>query len=393
MSDLFRSKTVAEARWASFENPTGAKGAGGQTNQGCKGHPFERLEAGETKVLMDVQGSGIIQRMWMTVSDRSPLMLRSLRLDMFWDGAEHSAVSAPLGDFFCAGLGRLVPFENALFSSPEGNSFNMIIPMPFRTRAVVTLTNESDSSLHHLFYDINYSLMAAEADWLYFHAYWNREKRTTLGQDYTILPSIQGTGRLLGVNIGVATDPKYAGSWWGEGEVKLFLDGDTEYPTLVGTGTEDYIGTAWGQDTFTHRYQGCLTWDKTDGSGSFYRFHIPDPIYFRADLRMTIQQIGGAPKEVIAQIAARGGRYKVITADAEGVFTRFLAEDCTKSWEDDSFGAAAWMNFLREDDFSSTAYFYLNRPDNGLPGILEVAARRDSLQHAITSEQNTRTGE
>jgi hypothetical protein len=383
MRELCRINENLETRWVSFENPTGAKGAGALMNKGVKGNAFERLDAGETKVLMDVEGSGIIHRMWMTISDRSPLMLRSIRIEMFWDGADKPAVSVPLGDFFCAGLGILVPFENELFSSPEGKSFNIVIPMPFRTRAVVTLTNESDIPLSHLFYDINYSLTScADESLLYFHAYWNRENRTSLGQDYTVLPYVSGKGRFLGVNMGVVTDPRYAGSWWGEGEVKLYLDGDREHPTLVGTGTEDYIGTGWGQGTFSHRYQGCLALGKTSDYGSFYRFHIADPIYFKTDLRMDIQQIGGAPKEIVAQFAARGVRYRVISADAGGVFTRFLEDDCVIKWEDDTFDGNAWLNFQREDDFSSTAYFYLDRPENGLQEIPAAPKRTADLPQA-----------
>jgi len=383
MRELCRVNEEVETRWVSFENRTGSKGAGALTNKGVKGSAFDRLEAGETKVLMDVEGSGIINRMWMTVSDRSPRMLRSLRIEMFWDGADKPAVSAPLGDFFCVGLGILVPFENELFSSPEGKSFNTVIPMPFRTRAVVTLTNESDQLLTHLFYDINYSLTpVADESLLYFHAYWHRENRTTLGVDFAIVPRISGKGRFLGVSIGVVTDPRYAGSWWGEGEVKLFLDGDQDHATLVGTGTEDYIGTGWGQGTFAHRYQGCLVWDKTSDYGSMYRFHIPDPIHFKTDCKVDIQQIGGAPKEIVSQFAARGVQFRVISADADGVFTRFLEDDCVMKWEDGSFNDKAWLNFQREDDFSSMAYFYLDRPENGLPEISAVAKRTADLPQA-----------
>jgi hypothetical protein len=369
-----------DTRWASFENRSGSKGAGALTNKGVKGSAFERLEEGETVVLMDAQGSGIIHRMWLTIGDRSPRMLRSIRIDMYWDGADKPAVSAPLGDFFCAGLGMIVPFENELFSSPEGRSFHMTIPMPFRTRAVVTLTNESGQPINHLFYDINYSLTPEpKEDWLYFHAFWNRENRTVLGRDYAILPRVSGQGKLLGVNIGVITDKRYKGSWWGEGEVKVYLDGDQEYPTLVGTGTEDYIGTAWGQGTFVNRHQGCLVWDKESEFGSFYRFHIPDPIWFRTECRMDIQQIGGASKEVIKQFDERGVPYKVISIDADNEFVRLLEDECASDWREDRFGDKAWLNFQREDDFSSTVYFYLNTPENGLPELPAASERSKDL--------------
>lgn len=113
-----------ETRWNSFENPTSGKGTGGSENKGAKGHPYDYLKAGESKELINVKGSGIITRMWFTIRERSPEMLRSLKIEMFWDGADKPAVSAPFGDFFGNGLGRLVAHENALFANPEGRSFN-----------------------------------------------------------------------------------------------------------------------------------------------------------------------------------------------------------------------------------------------------------------------------
>lgn len=151
--NLYEKPDGVQTRWFSFENRGVERGQAGQSNQGAKGFAFNDLAAGETKTLLDIEGSGIICRIWMTVSDRSPEMLRSLKLEMFWDGAQTPAVSAPLGDFFGVGLGRRTPFECALFSDPEGRSFNCCIPMPFRTAAKVTLTNESDARLSHLFYD------------------------------------------------------------------------------------------------------------------------------------------------------------------------------------------------------------------------------------------------
>ncbi|HEX6385421.1 MAG TPA: glycoside hydrolase family 172 protein, partial [Anaerolineae bacterium] len=222
-------------RWTSFENPSGTKGHGGRENQGAKGHAFDSLAPGETKVLLDVAGAGLVHRIWLTLRQRTPQVLRALRLEMFWDGAETPAVAVPLGDFFCAGL-ALVPFENELFASPEGRSFIATVPMPFRTAARITLTNETDQEIPYLFYDINYSLADTRDEHaLFFHAHWRRENPTTLSRDFTVLPRVTGSGRFLGAFFSVITNPLYENTWWGEGEVKVYLDGDDTYPSLVGT--------------------------------------------------------------------------------------------------------------------------------------------------------------
>ncbi len=289
-------------RWASGENPRGEKGQGGLENRGAKGHAFDILPAGQSLTLLDVQGAGIVRRMWVTLNDRSPEMLRALRLDMYWDGASKPAVSVPFGDFFNAGLGMLVPFENALFASPEGRSFVFFVPMPFRSGARIVLTNEASRDLGLVFYDVNYTLGDdLDEDVLYFHAYWNRNPATELGRDFEILPALNGKGRFLGMHVGVRTDSSYSNTWWGEGEVKMFLDGDVDTPTLVGTGTEDYIGTGWGQGAYINRYQGAPVADPENRRWTFYRYHIPDPVFFNSGIRVTLQQMGGAPKDQVLE--------------------------------------------------------------------------------------------
>src|SRR5215207_8973973 len=145
---LFEMPEGVETRWASGENPKGEKGRAAQASGGRKGSPTVAVKAGESFTLAEAAGaSGTVRRIWMTFWDRSPRMLRSLRVDMYWDGAGRPAVSAPLGDFFGVGLGRMVPFQSALFSNPEGRSFNCVIPMPFRTGMKIVLTNESGANL------------------------------------------------------------------------------------------------------------------------------------------------------------------------------------------------------------------------------------------------------
>ena len=140
---LYQYRSGERTHWASPENPTGMAGAGGVENRGAKGHAFETIPAGGSHVLADIHGPGTIDRMWMTIEDRSPEALRGIRLDIFWDGSATPAVSVPLGDFFLAGAGEMVAMETALFASPEGRSFVSYVPMPFRKGARVVITNES----------------------------------------------------------------------------------------------------------------------------------------------------------------------------------------------------------------------------------------------------------
>jgi hypothetical protein len=383
--EWYRIPSGAGTRWASYENPLGMKGAGGLENRGAKGHPFDRLGPGESHVLLDVQGSGMITRIWCTVNDRTTETLRGLRIDMYWDGAATPAVSAPFGDFFGATLGRPRAFESALLANPEGKSYNCFIPMPFRKSAKVVVTNETNERLRFLFYDIDYLIgIDHPKDTLYFHTIWRRENPTTLGRDFEILPKVTGRGRFLGCNLGVQCRPENLG-WWGEGEVKMYLDGDSAYPTLVGTGTEDYIGTGWGQGEFDHLYQGCLISDKDLGLYTFYRYHVPDPVYFHKDLRVTIQQMGGDAKTSSIEMLDEGVPIQPVTTswkDDEGQdhFVKLLELDPPVAIEDHPSPDYAWTNYYREDDVCATAYFYLDRPENGLPPLAPFQERVEGLE-------------
>lgn len=364
-----------DTRWSSFENLNGPKGQGGQANKTAKGHAFEALKAGQSVNLLDIQGAGLIHRIWLTVSDRSPEMLRSLRIDMYWDGATQAAVSAPLGDFFGVGLGRTTAFQNALFSNPEGRSFNCNIPMPFRKAARISISNESGKDLNLLFFDINYELRPRlPKNLLYFHTHWIRNPKNELRQDIELLPKVQGRGRYLGVNIGVIADSAYLQSWFGEGEVKIYLDGDSIFPTLNGTGTEDYIGTGWGQGKFVHQYQGCLIADEPKKYWTFYRYHVPDPVYFRQACRVTIQMIGGDGLENVRKMDKAGAELIPISVDAGTKFYRLFEMNPTPNLHSADF-PNGWTNFYRRDDVSATAYFYLDRPQSNLRPLAKVQHR------------------
>ena len=252
--------------------------------------------------------------------------------------------------------------------------------MPFKRGAYITITNESDRDLLLLFYDINLvEVKKHDKEVHYFHAFWNREMTASLGQDYEILPKVNGSGRFLGTNMGVITNPVYEDSWWGEGEVKIYLDGDGKYPTLVGTGTEDYIGTAWGQGTYANSYQGSLIADKEAGHYAFYRYHIPDPVYFHKDIKVTIQRMGGAPKEKVIRFVENGAKLQPVTSGNAPNQVKLLELNPVPDIYDHDF-PEGWTNFYRQDDWSSTAYFYLDKPSSSLPELLPVEQRVENLK-------------
>ncbi|RMH57069.1 MAG: DUF2961 domain-containing protein [Candidatus Hydrogenedentota bacterium] len=362
--ELYRKPRGLVSRWAGFENLRALPNRGGLENFGAKGHPSEPIRPREKKHLLEVRGSGLITRIWLTLSDRSPEILRSLKIEMTWDDSSLPAVSVPLGDFFGIGLGRTTPFESALFSNPEGRSFNCFIPMPFRNSASVTLTNDSDFFVDSLFYDIDFLLgISHPSDVCYFHAQWRRESPNQLGRDFVILPPVQGAGRFLGCNIGIITNPVYENAWWGEGEVKIWLDNEKN-PTLCGSGTEDYIGTAWGMNTYSHQTQGCLIADAENRQWSFYRYHISDPVYFDRACRVSIQTIGGTwLPDAIRLHKKKAPLIPVTICGPAGAIQQIFSPQSPFELENvSSPEEGQWCNFFRQDDWSATAYFYLDSP-------------------------------
>ena len=369
---LYEMPANAQSRLSSFENPNGVKGNGGKTNQTAKGNAFEWVMPGQTKTLLNTKGEGIIQRIWLTI-DQTPVKLRSCRLQFFWEDASKPAVDVPLGDFFGYNLGKKTAFESALFSSGEGRSFNCYIPMPFKKAAKVLFINEGKDTVM-LFYDIDYTLQKLPANTMYFHACWSRQRQSAPGDDFVVLPTVKGRGRFLGMTVGLNTDPSYKTSWWGEGEVKMYMDGDTKYPTINGTGSEDYIGSAWGLGAFTNLYQGCTVANDTTGQFNFYRFHIPDAVYFNTDIRVHFQQIGGWDREHLREIYKSGARLVPVTVAGNGVFYRLFEMKNAPRLPDENF-PDGWVNFYRCDDYSAVAYFYLDKPVDDLPALAPVSER------------------
>jgi hypothetical protein len=382
-SSLYTFNPDIETRWSSGENLNGIKGGGAKENNGAKGHPQDPIAAGATKTLLDIQGQGIINRMWFTINDRSLPMLRSLRLEMFWDNSSKPAVSVPVADFFGLGQG-IVKFENEFFASPEGRSFNCFIPMPFRKAAKIVIVNDSDKKLNNIFFDVDYSLLKSwNDDYMYFHAFWNRDTATTPGKDFELLPHIQGKGRLIGTHVVVNANPRYRKSWWGEGEVKMYLDNDGEFPTLVGTGTEDYIGTAWGQGAFNNRYTGCLSANDSLDKWSFYRYHVPDPVYFSSGIRVALQQIGGNMRPVVQEMQEQNIPLIPITVDDmanSGKQISLYEKNKVTILKNRKDLPDNWTNFYRSDDVSATALFYLDAPSGNLPSMPSVSYRIAKLQ-------------
>ncbi|MBO7392632.1 MAG: DUF2961 domain-containing protein [Abditibacteriota bacterium] len=364
--NLFDIPENVETRWASCENPHGLKGEGGKERRGRKGSAYKRVMVpGEVLTLAHAENTrGIIRRMWMTFRNKDKTGLLGFVLRMYWDGCEKPAVEAPLGDFFCQPWGVPARFQNAWFDNSEGRSFVCRIPMPFRKGFKITVTNESDIDQPLFFYDVNLTVnddIPENAG--YFHCHYRREHRTTPKRDFEILPKTLGEGRFLGCALGaIANQAEYAQMWWGEGEVKMYIDGDTDYPTLCGTGTEDYIATAWGQGQFDCMWHGCPLADHINMKYGFYRLHGPDPVYFHKDIRVTIQQIGNPSRDFIDLYLRETGK----------VFERAGYDgDVTSADTEDNFK----YYFERSDDWCATAYYYLNSPVDDMPEIIPYEER------------------
>jgi len=359
-------KNQIATRWYTFENQKGEKGKGAMANFGRKGAPCTSIRSGDTLVLANINGSGTVRWIWMTLFKFNKEALRGIKIEMYWDGAKTPAVQAPLGDFFCMTMGQPVAFENALFSSPEGKSLNCLIQMPFKKSAKILMINEGKQD-NVCYYEVDATLGDIhDADMLYFHAYWRRENPTVLRRDYTILPDVRGKGRFLGCNIGVRVDSLYSNFWWGEGEVKIYLDGDTDHPTLCGTGVEDYIGCGYGMSKFNHQYQGNNFVSPNNQANGFYRFHVPDPVFFYQNISVAISVLGGPGYPAMLSAMKKYPGLKIMKT---GNGTQYYAVEELEA-------NPGWSNVVeRIDDYCSTAYWYMNSPENGLPMIQKVDER------------------
>ena len=343
----------AKTRSISPENFTGEKGKGGMADpkdkdkrnvanassaardlgQGWKVNPYILINSGETVTIAEMDGPGAIQHIWMTPTGN----WRFTILRIYWDGETEPSVECPVGDFFCMGWGTYAPLASLPVCVNPGSAFNCYWKMPFRKKCKITMENINDKDAMTLYYQIDYTLTDVPDDAGYFHAQWRRANPDT-ASNYTIIDNIKGKGQFVGVYLawGVRNN-----GWWGEGEIKFFMDGDTKFPTICGTGTEDYFCGSYNFDRngkyteFCTPYSGLCQVIRPDGTYNsqqrfgLYRWHIMDPIRFEKDLKVTIQDLGWH----------HDGRY-----------------------------------LPQQSDISSVAYWYQTEPHNNFPKLPEWKA-------------------
>jgi len=305
----------AESRSISPENFTGEKGQGGMSTngpakwaarelgQGWKVSPYVKIAAHATFTLADITGPGAITQMWLTPSPLDKTRWMILRI--YWDDETSPSVECPLGDFFACGWGQYCQINSLPVCVNPGSAFNCYWPMPFHKKCRVTLENLDDSGMT-IYYQINYTLTPVPADAGYFHAQFRRENPLKTKGLYTILDGVKGPGQYVGTYLAWGTHSR---GWWGEGEVKFYLDGDQAFPTICGTGTEDYFCGSYDFDSkgpdgqshyteFSTPYTGLPQVILPDGHYEsqtrfgLYRWHITDPVRFQTDLKVTIQALG-----------------------------------------------------------------------------------------------------
>jgi hypothetical protein len=301
----------AQTRSISAENFTGEKGKGGmategegaragrELGQGWKVSPCISIKAGQTVTLADIEGPGAVQHIWITVA---PNWWRRLVIRFYWDDEETPSIETPLGDFFANGwCTRCNIASLAVCVNPAGG-FNSYWEMPFRKRARITVESLGTEDLRGFFYQITYALTDVPDDAAYLHAQWRRSNPLPYMGVHTLLDGVRGQGHYVGTYLAWGVNNN---NWWGEGEIKFYMDGDAEWPTICGTGTEDYFGGAWNFEfpqgqygVFSSPYTGLPQVIRPDGlyqsqqRFGMYRWHIPDPIRFQQDLRVTIQALG-----------------------------------------------------------------------------------------------------
>jgi hypothetical protein len=309
------------------ENLSGEKGKGGmvkegtaanaarELGQGWKENPFIVVPPGQTVTLGEIQGMGAIQHIWMTPTGNWRLSV----LRLYWDDEKDPSVEVPVGDFFGMGWGKYARLSSVPVAVNPGSAFNCYWVMPYRKSAKATLQN-LDSEPMTIYYEIDYTKTAVPADAAYFHAQFRRINPLPYKQVYSILDGVQGQGQYVGTYIAWGT---HSSGWWGEGEVKFYIDGDKDFPTINSTGTEDYFGGSYNfengekkqYEEFTAPYSGLAQVIRPDGlyesqqRFGMYRWHIPDPVRFKSDLRVTIQALGWQS----------GGRYLPLMDDIASV--------------------------------------------------------------------------
>jgi hypothetical protein len=339
LSNISRLRAV-QTRSISPENFDGSVGGGGRATEGTgaesardlgpgwKISPSVVVKAGESFDFANIKGGGNITHIWLTTHKEH---WRTLLLRAYWDGADEPAIEVPLGDFFCNGWGEFAQVNSQPIASNPHGGFNSYWPMPFRDGARLAIENLSRVDAE-IYYQVTYEIGGDYSHDGYFHAQWRRSNPLEYLTPHTILAGIEGHGQYVGTYLAWGVN---SNGWWGEGELKFYLNDDGEYPTICGTGTEDYFGGAWnfevpdhGYTEFSTPYLGMPQVVRPDGLYSsqqrfgMYRWHVLDPIHFSERLRVDIQALG-------------------------------------------------WRSGLRylplRDDIASTALFYLDRPATNRP--------------------------
>ena len=341
LGNLYRLSD-AKTRSISPENLTGEPGKGGmatlengsaknnarELGQGWKVNPFINIKAGETFTLAEINGPGAIQHIWMTPTGTWRFSI----LRFYWDDEKEPSVEVPVGDFFGAGWGAYANLNSLPVTINPGSAFNCYWTMPFRKKCRITMTNINVESMT-VYYQVDYTLTEVPDDAAYFHAQF-RKKNPVQGGIYTLIDSIQGKGQYVGTYLALGVNNN---GWWGEGEIKFYMDGDSKFPTINGTGTEDYFCGSYDFDTRKKKANGEETTEYTEfstaytglhqvirGDGHYqvmqrfgmYRWHIMDPIRFDKELKVTIQDLGWKS----------GGRYLVQQSNISSVVYWYQTE-------------------------------------------------------------------
>jgi len=343
MGNLYRLSD-AKTRSISPENFSGEKGKAGMADpadkdkpntanafnasrdlgQGWKVNPYVRIQPGEVFTMAEINGPGAIQHIWMTPTGNWKFSI----LRVYWDDEAEPSIECPVGDFFGMGWNEYSPLVSSAICVNPGSAFNCYWVMPFRKKCRITMENINDADPMTLYYQIDYTLTEVPADAGYFHAQFRRSNPNT-SSDYTINEGIKGKGQFVGVSLAWGVNNN---GWWGEGEIKFFIDGDSKFPTICGTGTEDYFCGSYNFDRkgkyteFCTPYSGLHQVIIPDGTYrsqqrfGLYRWHIMDPVRFENDLKITIQDLGWR----------QGGRYLKQQSDIASVCFWYQAEPHAK---------------------------------------------------------------
>jgi hypothetical protein len=343
MGNLYRLSN-AQTRSISPENFSGDKGKGGMADpkdkdrrnvanaseaardlgRGWKVNPYIRIAPGETFTIAEIEGPGAIQHIWMTPTGN----WRFTIMRIYWDDEKEPSVECPVGDFFGMGWGVYAPLASLAVCVNPGSAFNCYWTMPFRKKCRITMENINDKDPMTLYYQIDYTLTDVPPDAAYFHAQWRRANPNSTS-DYAIVDNIRGKGHYVGVYMAWGVNNN---GWWGEGEIKFFIDGDAKFPTICGTGTEDYFCGSYNFDRdgqykeFCTPYSGLSQVIRPDGTYKsqqrfgLYRWHITDPVRFEKDLKVTIQDLGWR----------HGGRYLPQQSDIASTVFWYQAEPHNK---------------------------------------------------------------